>query len=55
MCGEGEKLYTCTTTYDNGFESTGSVCSSSPYSAGTAVFTQRTAEGAPTIKSVSCA
>ena len=55
MCGEGEKLYSCTTTYDNGFESTGSVCSSSPYSAGTAVFTQRTAEGAPTIKSVSCA
>ena len=55
FCGDGEKLYSCTTTYDNGFESTGVVCSSSAFSAGTAVFTQRTTEGATGIKTVSCA
>lgn len=28
MCGDGEKLYTCTTDYGNGVTSTGKVCAS---------------------------
>lgn len=44
LCGQGEKLYTCTTHYGNGFTSTGAVCSTTAYMARRAVLIQRTEE-----------
>ncbi|WP_291530350.1 hypothetical protein [Bacteroides sp. UBA939] len=54
-CYPGEKLYTCTTTYDNNFQSTGVVCASDGVNAAGLIYRQRIKEGASGIASVACA
>ena len=56
MCGEGEKLYTCTTTYDNGFKSTGAVCAATVYMARRAIIMAKTdqMQADPGIDGIQC-
>ena len=56
MCGEGEKLYTCTTTYGSGFNSTGAVCAATVYMARRAIIMAKTdqVQADPDIKDIQC-
>lgn len=54
MCGEGEKMYTCTTNYGNGATSTGKVCASGAFFAEAAVIAQRFSESELTGMKVDC-
>lgn len=56
LCGEGEKLYTCTTTYDNGFKSTGAVCAATVYMARRAIIMAKTdqMQADPGIDGIQC-
>ncbi|WP_291530344.1 hypothetical protein [Bacteroides sp. UBA939] len=54
-CYPGEKLYTCTTTYGNGFQSTGAVCAGNGLTAVTLVYAQRKKEDVGAIETIACA
>lgn len=56
FCGEGEKMYTCTTTYDNGFTSTGAVCAATAYMARRAIVMAKTdqVQADPGIRGIQC-
>ena len=56
MCGEGEKLYTCTTTYNIGFKSTGAVCAATIFMARRAIIMAKTdqMQADPGIDDIQC-
>lgn len=54
LCGEGEKMYTCTTDYGNGATSTGKVCASNAFFAEAAIISHRFSESELTGMDVNC-
>ena len=56
FCGDGEKLYSCTTTYDSGFKSTGAVCAATVYMARRAIIMANTdqMQADPGIDDIQC-